>query len=44
MRKLKLLSVKECVLLGYGSNEGEVEERERFWNDLERVVHILGNR
>ena len=26
----------------YGSTEGEVEERERFWNDLDWVVDTVG--
>ena len=27
----------------YGPIEGDVEERERFWNDLDRVVDRVGN-
>ena len=27
----------------YGPIEGEVEERERFWNDSDRVVHRISN-
>ena len=27
----------------YSPTEGEVEERERFWSDLDRVVDRIGN-
>ena len=27
----------------YGPNQGDVEEREKFWNDLDRVVDMVGN-
>ena len=37
------LRVKVCVLVGYGPNEGISEERERFWNDLERTLDRVGN-
>ena len=39
----KLSRVKVCVVVVYGPTEGQVEERERFWNDLDRVVERVGN-
>ena len=30
------------VVVGYGTNE-DGEERERFWNDLDRIVDRVGN-
>ena len=31
------------MVVGYGPNEGNGEERERFWNDLGRTVDRIGN-
>ena len=31
------------VVVGYGPNEGIGEERERFWNDMERTADRVGN-
>ena len=28
---------------GYSPNEGDGEERDRFWNDLDRIVDKVGN-
>ena len=39
----KLSRVKVCVVVVYGPTEGQVEERERFWNDLDRVVERVVN-
>ena len=38
--KFKFLRVKVCVVVvvGYGFNEGNGEERGRFWDDLDRIV------
>ena len=36
--------VKVCVTVGYGQNDGYREERERFWNDFDRILHKVGNR
>ena len=38
-------SIKVCVIWGYNSTErgGNVKEREKFWNDLERVVRANEN-
>ena len=35
--KFKFSRVKVCVGMGYGPNEGIGGERERFWNDMDRV-------
>ena len=35
--------VKNYVVVGYGPNERDSEERERFWNDLDRVKDKVGN-
>ena len=35
--------MKVCVLVGYDPNEGNGEERERFRNDLDRIVDREGN-
>ena len=40
--KLKFSRVKVCVVAVYGPIEGEVEERKRSWNDLDRVVDRIG--
>ena len=31
------------MVVGYGPNEGIGEERERFWNDMNRTVDRLRN-
>ena len=31
------------MVVGYGHNEGVVEERDRFWNDIERILYCVGN-
>ena len=31
------------MVMGYGPNEGNGEERERFWNNLDRIVDREGN-
>ena len=36
--KLKFLRVNDCVVVGYSPNEGDGEERDRFWNNLDRVL------
>ena len=35
--KLRFSRVKVCAVLVYSPTEREGEERERFWNDLDRV-------
>ena len=41
--KFKFRRVKVSMVAVYGPVEEEIEERERFWNDLDRVVYRLGN-
>ena len=36
--KFKFSRVKVCVVVGYGPNEGDSEERDRFWNDMDRTL------
>ena len=31
------------MVVAYGLTDGKIEERERFWNDLDRVVVRVGN-
>ena len=40
--KFKFSRVKVCVVMGYGSN-GDSEERDRFWNDMDRTLDIVEN-
>ena len=35
--------VKDCVVVGYVPNEGDGEERHRFWNDMDRVLDRVVN-
>ena len=41
--KFKFSRVKVCVVVGYGPNEGDGEERDRFWNDMDRTLDSVGN-
>ena len=41
--RFKLLKDKGCVVVGYGPNEGIGEERDRFWNDMDRSMARVGN-
>ena len=41
--KFKFSRVKVCVVMGYGPNETEGEERDRFWNDMDRTLGSVGN-
>ena len=40
---IKFSRVKVCVVVGYGSNEGIGEGRERFWSDMDRIRGRVGN-
>ena len=31
------------MVVGYGPNEGDDEEREIFWNDMDRILNRVGN-
>ena len=35
--------IKVYVVVGYGPNEGDGEERNRFWNDTDRILNRVGN-
>ena len=37
--KFKFSRVIVCVVVGYGSNEGDCEERDRFWTDMARLLN-----
>ena len=37
MGKVQVSKVEICVMVIYGPTEGDVKERERFWNDLDRI-------
>ena len=41
--KIKLSRVKVCVVMGYGPNEEDGEERDRFLNHTERVLDKVGD-
>ena len=41
--KLKFSRVKLCVVVGYGPNEADGEERDRFWSDMDRNLDSVGN-
>ena len=41
--KLYFPRVKVCVVVGYSPNEGDGEERDRFWNDMDRTLDSVGN-
>ena len=41
--KFKFSRVKFCVVVEYGPSEGNGEERDRFWNDIDRILNRVGN-
>ena len=41
--KFKYSRVKARVVVEYGPNEEIGEERERFWNDMDRTMDRVGN-
>ena len=41
--KFRFSRVKVCVVVGYGPNEGDGEERDRFWNDMDRTLNSVRN-
>ena len=43
MGQVKFSRVKVCEVVVYGLTEWDLEERDRFWNDLDRVVDRAGN-
>ena len=40
----KFSRVKVCVVVGYDPNEGDGEERDCLWNDMDRILDSVGNR
>ena len=32
------------MVVGYGPSEGDGEERERLWNDMDKILDSVGNR
>ena len=43
LQRFRFSKVKVCVLVGYEPNEGDSEERDRSWNEMDRVLDIVGN-
>ena len=41
--KFKFSRVKLCVVVGYGPSEGDAEERDRIWNNMDRIQGRAGN-
>ena len=41
--KLKFSRAIVCVIVGYGPNEGDGEEKDILWNDMDRILARLGN-
>ena len=41
--KFKFCKVKVCVVVRYRSSEGAREERDRFGNDMDRILDRVGN-
>ena len=37
------IRVKACVVVGYSLNEGDSEERDKFWNDMDRTLKRVDN-
>ena len=38
-----ILWVKVYAVVGYDSNEGDCEERDRFWNDMDKNLGGVGH-
>ena len=41
--KFKFSRVKVCMVVGYGHSEGNGEERDLFWNDMDRILDRVVN-
>ena len=41
--KFKFSRVKICLVVRYGPNEGNGEERDRLWNDMYRILDRVGS-
>ena len=35
--------VKDCVVVRYGPSEGDGEERDRFWNNMDIILDRVEN-
>ena len=40
---LNFSRIKVCRVVGYDPSEGDVEERGRYWNDMDRILDRVGN-
>ena len=41
--KFKISRINVSKVVAYGPTKGDVEEREKFWNDLDSVADRVGN-
>ena len=41
--KFKISGVKVCLVVRYGPNAGDGEEKDRSWNDMDRTLDSVGN-
>ena len=41
--KYRFSRVKVCVVVVYGPNDGDSEERDKFWNDMDRILDRVWN-
>ena len=41
--ELKFSGVKVCMVVGYSPNAGDGEERNRFWNDMDKTLYGVEN-
>ena len=40
--KFQFSGVKVCVVVRYGPSEGKGEERDKFWNNIDRTLDSVG--
>ena len=40
--KFKFSRAKVCMVVGYSPNEGDGERRDRFWNNMDRILDRFG--
>ena len=41
--KFKFSRVKVCVVVGYGPSDGDDKERDRSYNNMDRILDRVGN-
>ena len=41
--KFKFSIIKVCMVVGYGPTKGDREERDRFWNDMDKTLVCVGS-